>query len=233
MPPNKLSGLFSVVKEVHCRSTNEKLQVEKSFKMFKDLLMAHSVQRPPYSIGLFSYQEMTAVVEWFLDTYYRHYKLYIYAFTKRVLMNSHPLDDVELPSLPLQPLNDAMTEEEHAEVVEEETKKREEEDAESAAQRAEEEEAARKLRLREEYEASIPEEVKEKVAAALERELGMLKKEMEEKFDKQTTTLRTKIEELEAKGAALVYCPHSYKGLHLCTAPTHVRGCTCVLLPLM
>jgi hypothetical protein len=39
--------------------------------------------RPPWSIGLFTYKEMQAVLQWMLDTYYKHYKLYQYAFTNR------------------------------------------------------------------------------------------------------------------------------------------------------
>jgi hypothetical protein len=54
-----------------------------AFSLFKDLLLAHSVQRPPRSIGLFSLQEFRAILDWGLDTYFRHYTLYQYAFTKR------------------------------------------------------------------------------------------------------------------------------------------------------
>ena len=135
---DKLSGLFSIVKAVHLKSTTERLQVwngwvfsqvlpafalklkalytfwqsffslwtsvcpypcpypccsylrpyppvqvDLSFQYCKDLLLAHSVQRPPYSIGLFTLPEMKALLSWMLDTYYRHYKLYMYAFTDR------------------------------------------------------------------------------------------------------------------------------------------------------
>jgi hypothetical protein len=41
------------------------------------------VPRPPFSCGVFSQAEMQAILDWMLDTYYRHYKLYQYAFTKR------------------------------------------------------------------------------------------------------------------------------------------------------
>lgn len=39
--------------------------------------------RPPFSCGVFSQAEMRAVLDWMLATYYRHYKLYQYAFTNR------------------------------------------------------------------------------------------------------------------------------------------------------
>ena len=59
------------------------LQVDLSFQYCKELLLAHSVQRPPYSIGLLTLSEMKAMLAWMLDSYYRHYKLYMYAFTDR------------------------------------------------------------------------------------------------------------------------------------------------------
>jgi hypothetical protein len=80
---DKLSGLFSIVKLVHHRSIGEALTMERSFLLFKELLLSHSVQRPPYSVGLFTFSEMQKVMDWMLDSYYRHYKLYIYAYTNR------------------------------------------------------------------------------------------------------------------------------------------------------
>lgn len=80
---DKLSGLFSIVKLVHHRSIDEQLTMERSFLLFKELLLAHSVQRPPYSVGLFSFMEMQKVMDWMLDSYYRHYKLYMYSYTNR------------------------------------------------------------------------------------------------------------------------------------------------------
>jgi hypothetical protein len=55
---------------------SERLTLERSFEFFKELLLRHSVQRPPFSVGLFSFQEMKAITEWMMDSYYRHYKLY-------------------------------------------------------------------------------------------------------------------------------------------------------------
>lgn len=39
--------------------------------------------RPPFSCGVFSQVEMQDILDWMLQTYYRHYKLYQYALTKR------------------------------------------------------------------------------------------------------------------------------------------------------
>ena len=75
-PPEQLSAFFSIVKLNHFQAVSERLTMERSFEFFKELLLRHSVQRPPFSVGLFSFQEMKAITEWMMDSYYRHYKLY-------------------------------------------------------------------------------------------------------------------------------------------------------------
>lgn len=198
---DKTSALFSIVKNVHSQSTGKRLTIERSFEYFKDLLLYHSVQRPPYSIGLFTYQEMQRILQWMLDSYYRHYKLYMYVFTNRVTMSVtsfHPLQSVELAAV-LQPLNEAMTEEQYLALMDEEQRQKEAEEraaAEAAAAVAEEE---RQRRIKEEYEATIADEIKARVAAAVEAELAMMKAEMEEKFKKQQAHLLDKITQLEDK----------------------------------
>jgi hypothetical protein len=46
-------------------------------------LSACTVCRPPYSLGVFNQEQMQAILEWMLASYYQHYKLYQYAFTSR------------------------------------------------------------------------------------------------------------------------------------------------------
>jgi len=201
---DKLSALLSIIKKIHRKSTEDRMAVDRSFALLKDVMLQHSVQRPPYSIGLFTLQEYKKVLEWALDTYYRHYKLYQYCFTDRVVVTveqKHPLDIIELPPLPLQPMNDAMTEEQHRAAQSEEEKKAEEarQAAEEAAAAAAEEE--RLARLRAEYEAAVPDEIRERVAAAVEREVALLKASMEEQFQRQTGELQAKVAALEAAKA--------------------------------
>eukprot|EP00983_Pelagomonas_calceolata_P096108 1158091-Pelagomonas_calceolata.AAC.2 len=53
----------------------------------QELLLAHSVHRPPYSIGLFTHSEFRHILAWALDSYYRHYKLYQYVYTNSCATN--------------------------------------------------------------------------------------------------------------------------------------------------
>ncbi|GIL64618.1 hypothetical protein Vafri_18511 [Volvox africanus] len=199
---DKLSGLFSIVKTVHHRSIDEALTMERSFLLFKELLLMHSVQRPPYSLGLFTYAEMRKIMEWMLDSYYRHYKLYQYSYTNRITLSatySSPSDIVELPP-ELPPLVKALTQAEHDAMLTAEERKREQEAAAAAAAAAEVAEAERQAKLREEYEAAIPDEIKDRVAAALEQELARLQRVMEEQFAAQQADLLAKIAVLESGG---------------------------------
>ncbi|GFR43137.1 hypothetical protein Agub_g4154 [Astrephomene gubernaculifera] len=201
---DKLSGLFSIVKMVHQRSIQETLTMERSFLLFKELLLAHSVQRPPYSIGLFTFQEMQRIMDWMLDSYYRHYKLYQYCYTNRVTMSAsytHPSDMVE-QAAPLPPLQQALTQQQHQAILTQEERRKAQGVAATAVAAAAAAEEERQARLREEYEAAVPEEVKDRVAAAVEREVARLQRAMEEQFAAQQAELLAKLAALEASGTA-------------------------------
>lgn len=49
--------------------------------------IAFFFQRPPFSLGLFSSDEVKMIMTYVLDTYFRHFKLYKYAFTPQVTEN--------------------------------------------------------------------------------------------------------------------------------------------------
>ena len=61
--------------------------LQETFQYFKELLLRHSINRPPYSTALFTIVHVRDITEYVLNTYFKHFKLYKYAFTKRVLMN--------------------------------------------------------------------------------------------------------------------------------------------------
>lgn len=79
------------------------------------------------------------------------------------------------------------------------SKQAEEEAAAVAAVEAERAEAERVRKLREEYEAAVPDEIKEQVSEAVERELGVLKAAMENKFLQQHSEVLTSLQQFEGK----------------------------------
>ena len=59
----------------------ERLSEEASFNNFKELLLRHSVQRPPHSLAIFNLDDVKKIDAFVLDSFYRHYEMYKYALT--------------------------------------------------------------------------------------------------------------------------------------------------------
>ena len=87
----KTSTFFSIMKVTHSRAVEERLTVDRSFTACKELLLQHSVQRPPYSVAIFTLEELKELSEWALDNYYRYYKMYQYVYTPRIKVRSQPM----------------------------------------------------------------------------------------------------------------------------------------------
>lgn len=77
----KTSTFFSIIKRNHEEMAEAFLPPHKSWAYLKSLLLAHSVQRPPYSVGIFTLAEVQLITEFALTYYYAHFNLYRYAFT--------------------------------------------------------------------------------------------------------------------------------------------------------
>ena len=84
----QLSALYTIVASIHqlCLSTPYD-NSRQCFQLLKDLLVCHSVNRPPYSTGLFSVGQVKSITDYILQSYFKHFKLYKYAFTKKVHMD--------------------------------------------------------------------------------------------------------------------------------------------------
>ncbi len=81
----QISAFFTILKSVHlmCISTPFD-NLQETFEYFKQLLLRHSVNRPPFSVGLYTSAQIRDISEYVLKSYFKHFKLYKYAFTKRV-----------------------------------------------------------------------------------------------------------------------------------------------------
>ena len=64
----------------------KRLSEEKSFAIFKELLVRHSVQRPPHSLAIFNKDDVQAINDHVQDTFFRFYNMYIYALTSDQLI---------------------------------------------------------------------------------------------------------------------------------------------------
>ena len=76
----KSSCLLEIFKYCLDYSLSNRLTEPQSFEIFKKLLLKHSVQRSPYSIAVFTAEELKRILDYGLITLFRHYSLYDYAF---------------------------------------------------------------------------------------------------------------------------------------------------------
>ncbi|XP_042364197.1 coiled-coil domain-containing protein 189, partial [Plectropomus leopardus] len=82
------SALLSIIKALHEANTETPLNnIEQCFKYCKELLLCHSIRRPPFSINLFSSEEVNCILKYIHNNYMRHYKLYKYIFTPQVKLD--------------------------------------------------------------------------------------------------------------------------------------------------
>ncbi|XP_032357680.1 cilia- and flagella-associated protein 119 isoform X2 [Etheostoma spectabile] len=82
------SALLSIIKSIHDANIETPLNnIEQCFKYCKELLLCHSVRRPPFSINLFSSEEVNCILKYIHNSYVRHYKLYKYIFTPQVKLD--------------------------------------------------------------------------------------------------------------------------------------------------
>ncbi|XP_068100225.1 cilia- and flagella-associated protein 119 [Hyperolius riggenbachi] len=79
------SCLFSIVKETHATCIETSLgNMDDCYRYFKEMLLCHAVHRPPFSVALFTQQQVLHISEYILNTYFRHFKLYKYVFTPQL-----------------------------------------------------------------------------------------------------------------------------------------------------
>ncbi|KAK3797331.1 hypothetical protein RRG08_004690 [Elysia crispata] len=96
----KISAFFSIMKRIFevCIETPYG-NLDHTFQYFKDLLLCHSVNRPPYSIELFNPHEVRKITEYAINTFFRHFKMYKYAFTPKVRLDL-AINYVGMPASP-------------------------------------------------------------------------------------------------------------------------------------
>lgn len=61
--------------------------VEECYHYFTSVLFCHGVRRPPFSIDLFKEEQLLALADYVVNTYFRHFKLYKYVFTPQVRLD--------------------------------------------------------------------------------------------------------------------------------------------------
>ncbi|KAG7388962.1 hypothetical protein PHYBOEH_007655 [Phytophthora boehmeriae] len=76
--------------------------LKSSFAIFQSMLLSHSVNRSPKSVGIFDRQAVAEIVDYITATYYRHFQLYKCIFTPHyhVHLIQRDINDVQTPRPP-------------------------------------------------------------------------------------------------------------------------------------
>lgn len=82
MSPEKTSTLVSIVQNTHEKSMANGFSRVTSYDYLRQLIVQHSVHRPPFSAAIFDLEDVHDIEEYLLTTYYRHYKMYAFAFVR-------------------------------------------------------------------------------------------------------------------------------------------------------
>eukprot|EP01086_Lenisia_limosa_P012644 TRINITY_DN41120_c0_g1_i1.p1 TRINITY_DN41120_c0_g1~~TRINITY_DN41120_c0_g1_i1.p1 ORF type:complete len:288 (+),score=63.40 TRINITY_DN41120_c0_g1_i1:148-1011(+) len=81
----QLSACFSIMKQVHQKNIESPLyRLDETQAVFKKLILAHSIQRPPYSLEVFALPQIEKISKFAQSSYFQHYKLYKMLFTSGI-----------------------------------------------------------------------------------------------------------------------------------------------------
>jgi len=81
--PDKIATFLAIMKRVLEEAVERKLPVDEAFDVFKTWLLKHSVERPPWSVGIFTFDDVQALTDYVHSTFFRHYKLYMHTYMTR------------------------------------------------------------------------------------------------------------------------------------------------------
>ncbi|XP_006871970.1 PREDICTED: coiled-coil domain-containing protein C16orf93 homolog [Chrysochloris asiatica] len=94
----QMSAACALLQDLHKACVATPLgNVEECYRYFTTELFCHGVRRPPFSIDLFNEEQLLALLDYVVNTYFRHFKLYKYVFTPQVRL------DLSLTYVGLQP----------------------------------------------------------------------------------------------------------------------------------
>jgi|MDSW01.2.fsa_nt_gb hypothetical protein len=178
----KTSTFFSIMKRNHDEMVEAFLPQQKSWEYLQALVLAHAVQRPPYSVGIFQLSEVRDITQYALDSYYRNFALYRYAFTMRHVKEITTRSCwTELPPATFPSLADGLPTEEAAPPA----------DAAPAAEAAPPPPIALDIEVPDAVKAAVEEQIATQVAA--------MRAALEAQYAEKTAATEAKLAALEAK----------------------------------
>ncbi|XP_038059400.1 coiled-coil domain-containing protein 189-like isoform X2 [Patiria miniata] len=183
----QLSAFFSIVKKTHevCSETPFG-NLEQTYNYFKELVLCHAVKRPPWSINLFSPDQVHQITEYVLNTYFRHYKLYKYVFTPMVRLDL----SISYAGMPETPVPSEAGDVEADQPVEEQKEEQPAGEEEKLMEEPPEEETAAQKELR------------KLITTQLNEEISRLRLSLDEQIQLNDEALQKKLASVDGGGGA-------------------------------
>lgn len=106
---------MGIIRAIHTAAVEKRQAVQTSCKYFNDLVLQHSVHRPPWSVSVFSITDIKQFSSFVHTHYFLNYAYFQYAFTPAVTLSFRAIDPrswFEVPSN-IPPLEDAIDEAQH------------------------------------------------------------------------------------------------------------------------
>jgi len=95
LEPIQTSIFFSIMKKTHEKCISSPyMKLDEDYALFQNLLLEHSVDRPHFSKKYFSLDQITKITEYATNTYFRHYSMYKYTFTKQQKLTLNTIEVV-------------------------------------------------------------------------------------------------------------------------------------------
>ena len=82
----QLSTFLAIMQETLEAMILGRFHFSSALSYFKNLLLIHSVELPPFSLGIFAYDEVNAITEFSIDTFFRFFEFYRFAFVPHVVL---------------------------------------------------------------------------------------------------------------------------------------------------
>jgi hypothetical protein len=196
----QIATLFDIAMHVHTTAMSKNMTMNQAFSCLRDVLVAHSVFRPPFSFDVFTMDHVVQIQEFFLQHYFRFYKLYFFAFGQKeevdfALVEKRWTETVDVSSL--LPLKDFVLEADHLAklAAEEEARRKDQEEKERAAAEAL---AAEQEKARLEREAAEAEARNKTVTVAeMQTHISALRGELTQMSAAQMDALEEQLRRLE------------------------------------
>jgi len=97
----KVSTFLSIMDHIFDVSLRKHMGSESAFKYFKEIMLRHSIQRPPHSLSIFSLSDVKLITDFAISSFFRHYLMYEYAIEPRVelVLETDGFFSAELPQV--------------------------------------------------------------------------------------------------------------------------------------